>query len=162
MKQDDYGEKYQDHLMDQYKLYVEMADRVSQRRDHSNRFYSALLTGLLAVILVVAKLTGWETSVHFPAVVLLAVALVGLAICTIWFINVRSYRQLNSAKFKIVHEIEEQLPFPCYRKEWNILRPETGKKRYLQITRIEQFVPLVLSIPYLVLVGYSLFIWISR
>ena len=162
MNQEDYGERYQDHFMDQYKLYVEMADRVSQRRDQSNRFHSALLTGLLAVISVVANLTNWQTSDHLPAVIFLTVALVGLVICAIWFINVRSYRQLNSSKFKIIHELEEQLPFPCYRKEWDILRPEAGKKRYLQITRIEQFVPFVLSIPYLVLMGYSLFMWISR
>ena len=37
-----YGDKFQDHLIEQYKLYVEMADRVSARRAQTNRFYISL------------------------------------------------------------------------------------------------------------------------
>lgn len=153
MKQEEYGEKYQDHLLDQYKLYVEMADRSSQRRDQSNRFYSALLTGLVAVLLVVVDR---DIFAEAQGVVFLAAALVGLAVCIVWFINIRSYKQLNSGKFKVVQEMELQLPFPCYHREWEILRPDKGPKKYLQLTRIEQFVPLVLAITYLLLLGYSL------
>ena len=29
---DDYGPKFRDHLLEQYKIYTEMADRISQRR----------------------------------------------------------------------------------------------------------------------------------
>ena len=32
MKPEDYGSQYQEHLLEEYKLYVEMADRVSHRR----------------------------------------------------------------------------------------------------------------------------------
>jgi len=32
IKPEEYGPEYRAHLMEQYKLYVEMADRVSQRR----------------------------------------------------------------------------------------------------------------------------------
>jgi len=60
MGQEEYGSNYQAHILEQYKLYVEMTDRISQRRDQSNRFYSALLTGLLAVISVVARLSDWQ------------------------------------------------------------------------------------------------------
>jgi hypothetical protein len=28
----EYGEHYQDHLLEQYKLYVQMADKISERR----------------------------------------------------------------------------------------------------------------------------------
>ena len=46
MKPDEYGEKYQDHLLEQYKLFIEMADRVSQRRDQSNRFYVTFVSAI--------------------------------------------------------------------------------------------------------------------
>ena len=159
MKQEEYGEKYQEHLLDQYKLYVEMADRISLRRDQSNRFYSALLTGLLAVLAVVVDR---DILSEVQAVVFLAVALVGIAVCIVWLINIRSYEQLNSGKFKVVQEMEAQLPFPNYLREWEILRPGKEPKRYLPITLIEQFVPAVLTIPYLLLMGYSLHMWICH
>lgn len=159
MEKDEYGPNYQVHLLEQYKLYVEMTDRISQRRDQSNRFYSAILTGLLAVISVVAKLSDWQASDNLLSVVLIAVALAGLVVCSIWFINIRSYKQLNSGKFKVVHDIEDQLPFPCYKKEWEYLRPQTGSKKYFQLTRIEQFIPIALSIPYLFLMIYAILNW---
>ena len=43
MKPEEYGDKYSDHLLEQYKLYVEMTDRVSQRRERSNQFFITLL-----------------------------------------------------------------------------------------------------------------------
>ena len=159
MGQDEYGQKFQDHLLEQYKLYVEMTDRISQRRDQSNRFYSALLTGLLAVISVVVKLSDWQTSGNLLSVVMIAVGLVGLAVCAIWFSNIRSYKQLNSGKFRIIHMIEEHLPFDPYTKEWDYLRPPAGIKRYFQLTRTEQFVPVALAVPYLFLIIYAAIYW---
>lgn len=156
MDQEEYGSNYQAHILEQYKLYVEMTDRISQRRDQSNRFYIALLTGLLAVISVVARLSDWQASGNLLPVVLISVSVAALAVCAIWFINIRSYKQLNSGKFKIVHMMEEQLPFAPYKKEWDYLRPPTGVKKYFQLTRIEQLVPMALSIPYLFLMIYAI------
>ena len=42
MTPEEYGDKYPDHLLEQYKLYVEMTDRVSQRRERSNPFFMTL------------------------------------------------------------------------------------------------------------------------
>ena len=58
MKRDEYGENYQDHLLEQYKLYVEMADRVSQRRDQSNRFYVTIISALVALLVVLGAAGG--------------------------------------------------------------------------------------------------------
>lgn len=49
-------EKHSDHLLEQYKLYVEMTDRVSQRREQSNRFYVTLVAAIVA-LLILAQ--GW-------------------------------------------------------------------------------------------------------
>jgi hypothetical protein len=45
-----YGDKFQDHLMEQYKICVEMADRVSVRRNQANSFYISLLSALIALL----------------------------------------------------------------------------------------------------------------
>jgi hypothetical protein len=116
MKKEEYGEKFHEHLLEQYKLYVEMADRISNRRGQTNRFYISLLSGLLALLSIVV---GSHIFSDFQSVVFIVVAILGLALCILWNINIRSHRQLNSGKFKVIHEMEQHLPFPCYDKEWS-------------------------------------------
>ena len=144
--------------MEQYKLYVEMADRVSQRRDSANRFYAGLLSGMAALLAVAVSASIFE---EIEAVIYLVVALVGATLCLVWFLNIRSYRQLNTGKFQVIHELEQTLPHAMYAREWEILRPREGEKRYLQLTRVEQVVPGLLATPYLILAGYSLYQWLE-
>ena len=152
-----YGDRFQDHLLSQYKLYVEMADRVSQRRDWANRFYGGVLSGLAAVLAVIIRGTVFDSV---QAVVFLVAASVGAALCLVWFVNIRSYRQLNTGKFQVIHEMEQQLPMAIYEREWELLRPSEGQKRYLQLTWVEQFVPGIIATPFLILTGYTLYQWI--
>ena len=47
---DAHGEKYQSAILEQYKLYVEMADRVSARRALANTFFLTLNTAVFTAI----------------------------------------------------------------------------------------------------------------
>lgn len=156
MKKEDYGSKFHELLLEQYKLYVEMADRISTRRAQTNRFYISLLSGLLALLSIVVTREGFSGIL---SVIFMAIAILGIALCFLWYVNIRSYRQLNSGKFKVVHEMEQHLPIPAYEREWEILGKGKESKKYLQLTRVEQFVPFILSIPYLLLLVYSLYMW---
>ncbi len=158
MTKEEYGKKFEEHLLEQYKLYVEIADRVSGRRAQTNRFFISLLSGLLALLSIVVDR---EIFSNFQTIVFMTVALLGLALCALWYINIRSYRQLNSGKFKVIHEIEQHLPYPCYDKEWEILGEGKESKKYLQLTRVEQYVPFILAIPYILLFIYSLWKWVK-
>jgi|Deesub1362A_J573_1020465.scaffolds.fasta_scaffold04659_7 hypothetical protein len=146
-----YGEKFNEHLLEQYKLYVEMADRISERRMQTNKFYISLLSGLLALLSILVSVGKLNQTLIF-----VIVSLLGIALCILWHINIRSYRQLNSGKFKVIHEMEQNLPFPCYDKEWEILGEVKEKSKYLQLTRVEKYIPLILSIPYIFLFLYTL------
>lgn len=148
-----YGDKFQDHLIEQYKLYVEMADRVSTRRAQTNRFYISLLSGLLALLSIVVTR---EVFNGILSVIFVAVGILGIVLCFLWYINICAYRQLNSGKFKVIHEMEQRLPFPAYEREWVILGKGKESKKYLKLTRIEQCVPFALAIPYLLLLIYSI------
>ena len=163
MKHEEYGEDYRAHLLEQYKLYVEMADRVSQRRDQSNRFYVTIVSALAAIVVVVARFSipvggasGALSDIGF-----LAIGLFGLALSGVWWLNIRSYRTLNSAKFEIINRIEKRLPFAGYSEEWEILRPLEGRKPYLQLTRVEQFVPIIFMGLFVLLSAYSLCLLIA-
>lgn len=147
---DEYGERYADHYLEQYKLFVEMTDRVGQRRDQANRFYGAIFSALAAVLLVAARfqLSGgtWE-------VVFLAVGVIGAALAVIWFLTLHSYRSLNAAKFDVIYQMEEKLPFAPYDAEWKILEPT-----YRPLSKMEQGVSLVLAAASLALASYAVFL----
>lgn len=134
--------------LEQYKLYVQMADKVSERRIQANTFYITLLTGLFALLSIVVE-RGLVSNVQ--ASLFAAVGLLGILLCFIWWTNIRSYRQLNSGKFKVIHEMEQDLPFRCYAREWELLKEGKQHKTYFPLSHVEQYVPLLFTIPYLAL-----------
>ncbi|MEM8565579.1 MAG: hypothetical protein AAGF85_03915 [Bacteroidota bacterium] len=139
-------------LIEQYKLYVTMADKVSDRRSKTNQFYITLLSALLVVVSLVVNKDGLVAQ----NVVLLSIGILGLIICLIWAVNIRSYRKLNTAKFKIIHELETRLNYPGFTIEWEILGKGMDKKNYLQLTRVEALIPSILTIPFLTLSIYAI------
>lgn len=161
MKPDEYGENYQAHLLEQYKLYVEMADRVSQRRDQSNRFYVTLVSALVALLVVLARV-GAGTSGTVWAAALLIVGLFGIALSGIWILNIRSYRTLNTAKFKVISSMEPQLPWAGYADEWELLRPQDAPPKYLQLSRVEQLVPRLIILLFAGIAAYGVFLLVDQ
>jgi len=151
MDKNKYGEKFNEHLLEQYKLYVEMADRISERRMQTNKFYISLLSGLLALLSILVSVGKLNQTLIF-----VIISLLGIVLCILWHINIRSYRQLNSGKFKVIHEMEQFLPFPCYDREWEVLGEGKEKTKYLQLTRVEKYIPVILAIPYIFLFLYTL------
>jgi hypothetical protein len=148
----EHGSPNREHLLEQYKLYVEMADRVSQRRTQANAFYVSLLLALLAWLTFLADR---DFSSAAEDAVLVGTGIAGIFVCFIWYVHIRSYRQLNSGKFKVIHEMEQLLPFPCYDREWELLEEGQDKKRYLQLTVVEQLAPLFLALLYSGLILFS-------
>ena len=134
-------------IFEQYKLYVEMADKISQQRLLSNSFYTTLNTILLTVLGV-----KWDSMDNL----LFLVAGIGIILSLIWFFNVRSYRQLNSGKFKIIQQMEEYLPFRAYKAEWDIL--EHGKKKsvYWPVSHIEKWIPWLFFALYLIIITINI------
>ena len=111
-----YGVEFQNHLLEQYKLYVEMADRISGRRMLANSFFVGVHTTLTIVFTALLKkdmLTpDWLIAAPFITLIFL---------CYVWERVVKSYRQLNSGKYKVVLLLEEALPAAPYDAEWTAL-----------------------------------------
>lgn len=129
------NEKYQDHLLDQYKLYVEMADRVSARRQTANSYFLSINTAILGFVgYVTTKSAGDQVWV---------LGLVGIVLSYLWYRIIVSYRDLNSAKFKVVHEIEKRLPISPYDAEWEAMGRGKEPSLYHPLTHIEKGVPWV-------------------
>jgi hypothetical protein len=143
----DVGESYRGAILEQYKLYVEMADRISARRGLTNTFFLSLNTAIFALFGAL-----WKDSTpkiaHGVAIALLAAV---LAECGSWWLIVRSYRQLNSAKYKVVGLLEERLPAsPYWSAEWSALRQGEDPRLYLPLSHVEQVIPLLFAALYIV------------
>lgn len=129
------NEKYQAHLLEQYKLYVEMADRVSARRQTANSYFLSINTALLGFI---GYATGKDAGDQ-----LWLLGLVGVVLSYLWYRVIVSYRDLNSGKFKVVHEIEKRLPISPYDAEWEAMGRGKDPSLYRPLTHVEKAVPLV-------------------
>ncbi|WP_405585021.1 hypothetical protein [Streptomyces sp. NBC_01092] len=144
----DYAEsndRYWQVLLEQYKLCVEMADRVSARRSLTNTFFLSLNS---AVVAVVAAVSG-RTLADMSVLLLLAGLVILIAQCVAWFVIVRSYRQLNTAKWAVIGAFEERLPAFAYsRAEWGALGEGRDWRKYLPLTHVEQWVPVIFSVSY--------------
>src|SRR3989338_6109135 len=93
----DYGKDFKNHLLEQYKLYVESADKISSRRDSANHFYLTLNSGLFAI-------SGYLSLLNKQSFIFLIIPIAGIIISFYWLKIITSYKNLNSRKFKVIHE----------------------------------------------------------
>ena len=145
-KPDDYGEQFQNHLLEIYKLYVDMADKISSRRQSANSFFLSVNTAIIAVIGYVQLGIKKNVSTDFYWLISLA----GIAICYTWYRLIKSYRGLNSGKFSVIHNIEQQLPIAPFDAEWEALGKGKDPKKYLPFTKVEMVVPWIFLILHVV------------
>jgi len=131
-----------------YALLVEMADRVSQRRQAANSFYLSVNT---AVIGGSAYLTSTTTS---KGLWVLGVA--GIAICFLWVRNIVSYKTLNAAKFIVIQDLEKKLPVQPYTDEWAHLDPNKTGTRHRAFHSTETLVPFVFMAVHGVQTAYNI------
>lgn len=106
----EYGDRYKDHLLSQYKLYVESIDKISDRRQNANNYFITINTVLISFIGLLFQAKILENIRWIK----LLICVVGITICVIFGFLLRSYKQLNSGKFTVIQEFEEKLPAALY------------------------------------------------
>lgn len=136
---DDLNETDYQGLIEIYKLAVEMADRISQRRQQANNFYLSINTALISAAIYISSQKASSFGVF-------ALSTIGIAIASIWWRNITSYRLLNGSKFAVIQQIEQALPAAPYRTEWDILGRETKANRYREFYEVERLVPYVFGL----------------
>jgi len=136
--------KCKDHVLEQYKLYVEMADRISARRSSANTFFLTLNT------LIVTALS--LCSERFSRLPVILICFAAIALCYLWKRLIDSYSQLNTAKYLVIGELEKKLPSsPYWSAEWSALGEGKDPKKYRPLTSVETWVPIVFMALYLLL-----------
>ena len=115
-----YGDSFNAHLLEQYKLYVQSAENVSARRVASSRY-------LLTINAALVALYGFQSADFGESWWMLGVPIVGVIVSVLWFLIIKSHADLNRVKFKIIHELEEHLPAAIYEHEWQLAESGRGK-----------------------------------
>jgi len=126
-------------LFEQYKLYVKMADEVSnRRRNDMNKFYVILTTSLISILQIIVSTHEISTGV---SVIIIAIFIIFIFINYVWIINIKSYSTLNSGKFDVINEIENKLPAKGFTIEWKLL---TEVYQYNELTNVEKSIPKIM------------------
>jgi len=138
-------EKYHSHLIKQYKLYVEMVDRLSARRVLVNNSFITL-NGAGAIAFAAAPTSfGGGPAVFFQAAITLACILLSV----LWRETIVYYRHLSDAKFQVIHEMEELLPARPYTVEHEYFIGKR-KAKLTPFTRglsdMEVYIPIIAAI----------------
>jgi len=136
-------------VLELYKLAVESADRVTSRRGTANSYFLTIQTTFIAVLAVAApqgaRTPAWQAAVASAA---------GVTLSACWWLQLRSYRDLNRAKFAVIIEVEKQLPVRVFTDEWQSLKTDpikTWRQRYAELGTVERVVPWVFAALYVTL-----------
>lgn len=133
-------------IFQQYKLYSEQKEEFISRSFTTNKFYLLLILTLLVTMFKIhgTFVYGMTSSMIFSGA--------GMAICTLWWINVDSYNFLIKIKFaKVLDEIEKQLPVQPYTKEFEAIRDYKKNKREFLFADIQKALAIFVFLMFFVL-----------
>lgn len=125
-----YGKDFQKHLLEQYKLFVHTSLDITSKRLESNKFHLTLNS-------IIFGIASYLTALNQHIVIIL-LSSVGIVVSIVWWKNILAYKELNKAKFKVIHELEPFLPaclFKCEEKHY--------LAKYHGLTSSEKYYPLI-------------------
>jgi len=146
LSEQEYGVNYRSHILEIYKQYVQLTDKISERRQSANSFFLTLNS---AIVALVGYVNVSSDSTRAAASFFWLVAISGMLLSFLWYRLIRSYKDINGGKFKVVHAIEKLLPLRPYDAEWTALGKGKDPNLYLPFTHIEVYVPWIFFIIHL-------------
>lgn len=134
-------------LFEQYKLYLQSIENISERRTSANNYFLSVNAAILTAIGLSFELNGIEDFSWIRA----GIPAFGCVLSIIFYFLINSYKQLNSGKFKVLHEIENELPLNLYDYEWTLLGRGKNKRKYFPFSHIEKWIPIMFGLLYVLL-----------
>ncbi len=116
---------HDDFLIDQYKLYVESTQKISDNRLSTVNFMLVFLSSLIVLI----------NTLLDDKHIAIALCLIGILICFYSIFMVKQFEKLNNVKFKIINEIEQKLPVRLYCYEWELITE--GRQKHFGFSKME-------------------------
>jgi hypothetical protein len=137
-------------------LYLATAEKISDRRAQANSWMLSVNSAIVAFhgFVQADKAVGTAAS---QSVWLWAMPVAGAIVCLSWAALLSSYRELNSAKFQVLLELEKSMPVMPFARERAIYH---GMHR-TSFSTIERIIPLCFFLLYVAMLGTTLSIRIG-
>lgn len=119
-------------LLELYKIFVDTSLKASENRLKINTFFITLNTAIIGS-------SGFINSE--------LILIFGCCINAVWFNLLSSCKQLNTAKFKVICQMEKELCYKCFAKE----QEEYKKYNRKPFAHLEQELPILISIVYVIM-----------
>ncbi len=146
----EYGDSYRADYLAMYQDYVASADTISERRNNANAFFVTVNAALLG-------LSGYFGGDGEKLVWLAAIA--GILFSFTWRGLIKSYRSLNSAKFQVIHQLEQRLPFAAYDEEWVQLEEGKDSAVHVPFSAVEALVPMIFMLLHASVFVANFYLW---
>lgn len=143
-------EKYDEHLLEQYKIYLTDKIWLNNRRGNSNRLFLTLATGLITVTTIF--FSNQIVNFSYQNIARLFVSLFGFLLCFPWLINIHSYSKMDYIKTKILINMEKHLPYQGLREF------EDSKGKLINLTTAELFMPALFLVSFTLLLIYNIIV----
>jgi hypothetical protein len=144
-----YGDEFQIHLIEQYKIIRQSIVDVGNDRNNQNKFLLGLLTAVLSIPLIFLQ-TRHGSSINISLLLLaLSFPVFGAAISILWIFWNKTYKEALGALYQILHKMEEHLPAKPYTvvpKLRDKEAKEAGHKRHRLTSDIMIWIPWILLI----------------
>ena len=157
------GSKQIKYSFEEFKLYYESTEKVTDRRIANNNLNYSIC---VAVLIAIGYLWNWSIDhpkYSYPSLTLVCLlAIVAMLYTQLWLAQIRDYKRLNTAKFEVLNEMAPNIAFSeqkfssevdiisskPFEKEWDKVKDLGGlqnKRRFniiaLKSSNQEYFVP---------------------
>lgn len=139
-----------DHKFDEYKLFFESAQHLSERRQAATQTYLSVNTAIFAILALLVK----EVGLAGPTLVAVSLPLflVGGLACVIWQRIITQYRELIGWRYEQLKAMERDMlgsAQMCVKEAGAFFQPEQ-RKQTLGFSRLEVWLPRLFLTLYMV------------
>lgn len=114
--------KKDNYKFDQYRMFVDSAEKNSENRIKQSNFYLTINLAFLSYTIA--------QNLDLPRLIITAV--IGVIICIVWLLTISNYAKRNGVKFDIINEMEGDFN-ALFSEEWKRVKVLTPLSRYEKI-----------------------------
>ena len=153
-------EAERNRLLEIYKLHAQLTSDSSNRLATTNRFYPAVMSGLLIIYFTFLQRKG----VIFPDVSIenwvigistIMIGVLGVLFSGMWLYSFELHLEAISQKYEILKKLEDEFEFQFFRQEWELLGKKKKKVSYEQLFQFELYIPRVFLLIFIFLFIYG-------
>ena len=114
-------------IFEEYKLYAEQKEKFIDRNFATNRFY------MISFVVIIFAMIFTNNVVFMQRIsATLLFSLIGISVCSLWWMNVDSYNILIKIKFaNVLEKFEEKLPIKPFTEEFKGIEEYKEQKVFL-------------------------------